>query len=207
MANILIDTFTRANQTDWGTPSGGGADWVTQQGLITIVSNRGRALETAISIASAKRTISQQNSLVITFQFDLNAWSSSGAWFAGVRGDGTNQNAWGIHASVGSNVFNIADNGSVKTAGSFTFTSGNTYSIEMDINSDNTMQVYAWLSSGSKPGSPTVQYTTPFTPSSAGSAFTFQSIGDGAANCDINFFNLSVTTMASPVNSGFFLMQ
>ena|SRR3990167_1745045 len=177
MATVFQDTFNRADQSNWGTASGGG-DWTTTTGgsgaSVSISSNRGANTGSGSGDAGAYHALSQQSGIVITFTYatQANFTSDSTVFWVGVRNTTTNRltNAYG--AIFGQGAITIKDSNTDKATASFTFSNSTLYNVEMDYNSDNHLDIYVWADGGSKPGTPSLSFTnggSPYTPTSSGS--------------------------------------
>ena len=184
MATILQDTFTRSDQSNWGTASGGGT-WTTVTGgsgaSVSISSNRGANTGGGNGDAYAYIALSQQSNIVITFTFTTQSSfvTSSNLFDAGVRNTTTTRltNAYGIRC--GQVAVQIIDSNTQKATTSFAFLASTTYSVEININSDNHMDVYVYT--GSKPGTPTLSFNnggSPYTPTASGSNLTLGCINN-----------------------------
>lgn len=178
---IFSDNFNRADAGSWGNPSDGSATWSNVAGHSNIVSNAGRITgDNAATTPTNYHSISQQNDLVITFKM-LN-WDGSGPGFtrfAQVRSNGGNRDGWGLIIDSIDDV-RLDDNGIVKQQTNFTFTTGNSYNVEMDISAGNGIDLFIWDSTVSKPSSSTLSQPD-WTPSTSGSNWEMGNSDNGAS--------------------------
>jgi hypothetical protein len=205
MATILQDTFTRGDQSNWGTATSGGS-WNTATagsgGSLSISSNRGANTAGGSGEAGGYIALSQQNDITITFTIATSSVfaTSSDLFDCGVRNTTTVRltNAYGIRCGQGS--LQIIDCNTQKATTSFTTNASTTYNVEIAINSDNHIDAYVYT--GSKPGTPTLSFTnsgSPYTPTASGSNLILGTINNDPSNT--NYFDdlLVVSPNTGPV--------
>lgn len=214
---LINDTFIRGNQNGWGTASDGVTVWSRGNGgggsdtsnLVTITSNTGQIAFNNSYTPVSYTSLSQQNNLKITFSFQVVSTIPSGGviFICSKSGGNTNRDGVGLYIFSGttSNIL-LADNGTTKATGSFTFTTGTLYDLELDINTDYSMNLYVWAHGGSKPGTPTLSCAT-FTPGASGTNFQIGNSGNSTSTGTVQFTTLTVSVQGSAVNSNFLVFM
>lgn len=194
-----VDTFDRANQTDWGTSSDSSITWTSgHDGVdggtgtqIQIVSNQGRNNGNAgVSTPCAYFALTQQNNLHITMNWTYVTRGDSTCFFGAKSSGNGNRNGVGLNINqVSANSLDLCDNGTVKATTSFTFTQGTKYTIELYINTDYSMSLYVYT--GAKPGTPTLTCAA-FTPGASGTKFQIGNSANATTVFDVDNFSIYV---------------
>ena len=192
---VFSDDFNRTNSSTLGNSwsegtNGSGSD-------ASISSNKLRIQGTSSGTSwgyHAQNTSSGE--IVADVIFTPNNWSTNGSYMrfalnaGGAIGDG-----YGLLANVTSNAISIYDNGTTKASGTFTFTQGTSYNLELDYTSNGHMDVYIWTVGSGKPGSPTISFTnggSNYTPAASGSNVDLFFSSNNGSSETVDFDDLSI---------------
>lgn len=186
MGLAFSDNFNRADSNtvgnSWseGNDSGGTNSFTTEANAADngINSNQLRQQgNNTFSPVCSRTDITPQKQITITGKLTFPTATSDNLQMAllTLMTNPTRNSGYGILFNAsGSGLLSIIDNGTTKNSVVQDFVPGTQYSFEVVINSKNHVDVYVWLTAGSKPATPTLTFNNSgatYTPTASGSRF------------------------------------